>query len=178
MILEVMGRDAGHVALAAGLAGGADIILVPEYPFNFEEIIERIKKRRQLGKTFSLIIVAEGARPVGVEQIVITEKRDAFGHVRLGGVGEYLANEIEKRTGLETRSISLGHLQRGGVAAPFDRILATEFGIMAVELVEQGKFDRMVAYQCGKVTSIPLTEALAKIKPIDESLYKLAQLFY
>jgi 6-phosphofructokinase 1 len=178
MILEVMGRDAGHVALAAGLAGGADIILVPEYPFDFEEIIERIKKRRQLGKTFSLIIVAEGARPVGVEQIVITEKRDAFGHVRLGGVGEYLANEIEKRTGLETRSISLGHLQRGGVAAPFDRILATQFGIMAVELVEQGKFDRMVAYQCGEVTSIPLTEALTKIKPIDENLYKLAQLFY
>jgi 6-phosphofructokinase 1 len=178
MILEVMGRDAGHVALAAGLAGGADIILVPEYPFDFEEIIERIKKRRQLGKTFSLIIVAEGARPVGVEQIVITEKRDAFGHVRLGGVGEYLANEIEQRTGLETRSISLGHLQRGGVAAPFDRILATQFGIAAVELVEQGEFDRMVAYQCGKVTSIPLVEALAKIKPIDENLYKLAQLFY
>lgn len=178
MILEVMGRDAGHVALAAGLAGGADIILVPEHPFDFDQIIQRINRRRALGKTFSLIVVAEGTRPVGTEQIVITEKRDAFGHVRLGGVGDYLANEIEARTGLETRSITLGHLQRGGIASPFDRILATQFGVTAMELVERGQFDRMVAYQCGEITSIPLEEALGKIKPIDQRLFELAQIFY
>ncbi|HZD61024.1 MAG TPA: ATP-dependent 6-phosphofructokinase [Anaerolineae bacterium] len=177
IVVEVMGRDAGHVALYAGLAGGADTILVPEHRFSTDEVIDRIKKRRQSGKTFSIIVVAEGARPEGREQVAVTEKTDAFGHVRLGGVGEYLANVIEERTGLETRSMNLGHLQRGGMATPFDRIIATEFGVAAVELVEKGELDRMVAIQCGEVTSIPLEEALTT-RPIDERVFQMAQLFF
>jgi len=177
MVVEVMGRDAGHVALYAGLAGGADTILVPEHRFNIDEVVDRIKKRRQSGKTFSIIVVAEGARPEGREQLVVSEKTDAFGHVRLGGVGEYLANVIEEKTGLETRSMNLGHLQRGGMATPFDRIIATEFGIVAVELVEKGDFDRMVSIQCGEVTSIPLEEALTT-RPIDERVFQMAQIFF
>ncbi|MBE0447308.1 MAG: 6-phosphofructokinase [Actinobacteria bacterium] len=177
IVVEVMGRDAGHVALYAGLAGGADTILVPEHRFSIDDVVDRIKKRRQSGKTFSIIVVAEGARPEGREQIVITEKTDAFGHVRLGGIGEYLANVIEERTGLETRSMNLGHLLRGGVASPFDRIIATEFGVAAVELVEKGEFDRMVAIQCGDVTSIPLEEALTT-RPVDERVFRMAQLFF
>lgn len=177
MVVEVMGRDAGHVALYAGLAGGADTILVPEHRFNVDDVVDRIKKRRQGGKTFSIIVVAEGARPEGREQLVVTEKTDAFGHVRLGGVGEYLANVIEEKTGLETRSMNLGHLQRGGMATPFDRIIATQFGVTAVELIEKGEFDRMVAIRCGEVTSIPLEDALTT-RPIDEKVFQMAQLFF
>lgn len=177
IVVEVMGRDAGHVALYAGIAGGADVVLVPEHRFDIDAIIDRIKRRRQSGKTFSIIVVAEGARPEGREQVVISEKTDAFGHVRLGGVAEYLANVIEEKTGLETRSMNLGHLQRGGMATPFDRIVATEFGIAAIELVEKGEFDRMTAIQCGTVTSIPLEEALT-IRPIDERIFQMAQTFY
>ncbi|MDI6816626.1 MAG: ATP-dependent 6-phosphofructokinase [Actinomycetota bacterium] len=177
MVVEVMGRDAGHVALYAGLAGGADIILVPEHRFNMDAIIDRIKKRRQGGKTFSIVVVAEGARPEGREQVVTSEKTDAFGHVRLGGVAEHLADVIEEKTGLETRSMNLGHLQRGGMATPFDRVIATEFGIEAIELVEKGEFDRMTSIQHGQVTSIPLAEALT-LRPIDERVFEMAQIFF
>ncbi len=176
MVVEVMGRDAGHVALYAGLAGGADTILVPEHHFNIDEVIDRIKKRRQTGKTFSIIVVAEGAKPEG-KQIAFSEKTDAFGHVRLGGIGEYLAGTIEEKTGLETRFMNLGHLQRGGIASPFDRFIATEFGVAAVEMVEKGEFDRMVAIQCGSVTSVPLEEALT-VRLVDERIFNMAKLFY
>lgn len=173
IVVEVMGRDAGHVALYAGIAGGADAILVPEHKFDLDAVIEKIKKRREIGKTFSIIVVAEGARPIGREQVAVSEKTDAFGHVRLGGVGEFLANAIEERTGLETRFMNLGHLQRGGIATPFDRFIATEFGVVAVELVERGEFDRMVSIRCGEVTSVPLDEAL-QVRPIDERVFKMA----
>lgn len=176
IVVEVMGRDAGHVALYAGLAGGADIVLVPEHDFNMDDVIDRIKKRRQRGKTFSIIVVAEGAKPEG-QQVVFSEKTDAFGHVRLGGIGEYLANVIEEKTGLETRFMNLGHLQRGGVATPMDRFISTEFGVAAVELIEKKEYDRMVCIQCGEVTSIPLEEAL-KVRPIDERVYDMSKLFY
>lgn len=176
MVVEVMGRDAGHVALYAGIAGGADTILVPEHHFNIDEVIDRIKKRRQMGKTFSIIVVAEGAKPEG-KQVAISEKTDAFGHVRLGGIGEYLADVIEEKTGLETRFMNLGHLQRGGIASPFDRFIATEFGVAAVEMVEKGEFDRMVAIQCGTIASIPLEEALT-VRPVDERVFNMAKLFY
>ncbi len=176
MVVEVMGRDAGHVALYAGIAGGADTILVPEHHFNIDEVIDRIKKRRQLGKTFSIIVVAEGAKPEG-KQVAVSEKTDAFGHVRLGGIGEYLADVIEEKTGFETRFMNLGHLQRGGIASPFDRFIATEFGVAAVEMVEKGEFDRMVAIQCGTVSSIPLEEALT-VRPVDERVFNMAKLFY
>ncbi|MEW5706229.1 MAG: ATP-dependent 6-phosphofructokinase [Actinomycetota bacterium] len=176
IVVEVMGRDAGHVALYAGIAGGADSILVPEHDFNIDEVIERIKKRREAGKTFSIIVVAEGAKPEG-RQIAYGEKTDAFGHVRLGGVGEYLANTIEEKTGYETRFMNLGHLQRGGIASPFDRIVATQFGVAAVEMVEKGEFDKMVAIRCNTVTSIPLEEAL-KVRPVDEQILNMAKIFY
>jgi 6-phosphofructokinase 1 len=176
MVVEVMGRDAGHVALLAGIAGGADMILVPEHDFNVDDVIDRIKKRRQRGKTFSIIVVAEGAKPAG-RQVVVSEKTDAFGHVRLGGIGEYLASVIEEKTGLETRFMNLGHLQRGGDATPFDRLISTEFGVAAVELIEKGEFDRMTAYSCGEVTSIALEDAL-KVRQIDERVYEMSKLFY
>lgn len=177
MIVEVMGRDSGHIALESGLAGGADIILVPEKPFIIEEICERIKERLARGKTFSIIVVAEGARPVGETQIVRTEKTDMFGHVILGGVGEYLNNEIAKCTDMETRVTILGHLQRGGSPTPFDRLIATRFGLAAVELANQGNWDHMVCLKGNKITTVPLEEAL-KTKPIDANLYELAKVFY
>ncbi|MCL6473083.1 MAG: 6-phosphofructokinase [Firmicutes bacterium] len=176
IVVEVMGRDAGHVALYAGLAGGADTILVPEHDFNVDVVIDRIKKRREMGKLFSVIVVSEGAKPEG-KQITYGEKTDAFGHVRLGGIGEYLANVIEEKTGFETRFMNLGHLQRGGIASPFDRFIATQFGVVAVELVEQGQFDRMVAIRSDKITSIPLEEALT-VRPIDERVFEMAKIFY
>lgn len=178
MVLEVMGRDAGHVALAAASAGGADLVLVPEHPFTIEEVVEVVKERRAAGKTFSLIVVAEGAKPKGAEQITVSEKTDAFGHVRLGGVADFLANEIEAHTGFETRSMNLGHLQRGGTSTPFDRILATQLGYAAIELVERGEFDRMVAVRGSKITSVPLEEAIGKTKPVDEELYRVVNDLY
>ncbi|MCL5292245.1 MAG: 6-phosphofructokinase [Actinobacteria bacterium] len=178
MVLEVMGRDAGHVALAAGVAGGADLILVPEHSFTVEEVVDTVKQRRDAGRTFSLIVAAEGAKPKGVEQATVSEKTDAFGHVRLGGVADFLANEVEGRTGFETRSMNLGHLQRGGASTPFDRILATQFGYAAVEMVERGEYDRMVAIQGNQITSVPLEEAIGKTRPVDEALYRMANDLY
>lgn len=178
MVLEVMGRDAGHVALTAGLAGGADIILVPERPFDLDQICDRIEKRRGLGKTFSLVIVAEGAKPAGGRQISKTETVDQFGHPILGGIGEYVGKQIHERCQLETRVTNLGHLQRGGIPTPFDRLLGIRFGVAAVGLVEKGQWDRMVALQGVKVTSVPLEDALAETKPVDPELLALADIFY
>ncbi|MHB0977393.1 MAG: 6-phosphofructokinase [Candidatus Aquicultorales bacterium] len=178
MVVEIMGRDSGHVALAAGISGGADLILVPEHPFIVDEVVTFVKERREAGKTFSLIVVAEGARPKGTEQVTVSEKVDAFGHVRLGGICDFLANAIEEKTGFETRSMNLGHLQRGGVSTPFDRFLATHLGYAAVELVEKGEYDRMVAVQGNKVTSVPLEEAIGRTKPIDEETYRMATDIY
>ncbi|MCL4499365.1 MAG: ATP-dependent 6-phosphofructokinase [Chloroflexi bacterium] len=174
MVIEVMGRDAGHVALAAGVAGGADLVLVPEHPLTIEEVVSLVKKRRDAGKTFSLIVVAEGAKPKGAEQVTISEKVDAFGHVRLGGVADYLANHIEDQTGFETRSMNLGHLQRGGTSTPFDRLLASQFGYKAVEMVEAREFDRMVAIQGNRVVSVRLEDAIGRTKPVDEELFRMA----
>lgn len=178
MILEVMGRDAGHIAVNAGIAGGADIILIPEEPFEIDWVCERIKKRQARGKNFSIVVVAEGAKPVGHKQVVRTEKVDMFGHVLLGGVGEYLAGEIEKCTGIETRVTILGHLQRGGTPTAFDRVLATRFGVAAVDLVNAEKWDHMVALKGSVVTSVSLVEGLAGTRPVEKELYNLGMLFY
>lgn len=179
MILEVMGRDAGWIALISGIAGGADTILVPEVPFTVDEVVERIEKRHGMNKYFSIIVVSEGARPAGVEeQFVQDQKKDPFGHVRLGGVGEWLAMEIEERTGYETRVTHLGHLQRGGAPTVFDRVLATRLGVHAVEMVERGLFDRMACMCGGKIDSVSYDEALAGTKIVDLELYELAKLFY
>lgn len=178
MVLEVMGRDSGWIALLGGIAGGADTILVPEVPFTLEEIVERIEHRRSMNKDFSIIVISEGAKAVGTEaQHVRDQKKDEFGHVRLGGIGEWLANELEQRTGYETRVTHLGHLQRGGTPTLFDRLLATRLGVHAVDLVKQGKFDHMVSIRGDRITEVPYAEALAGKKTIDLEVFELAKLF-
>ncbi len=179
MILEVMGRDAGWIALISGIAGGADSILIPEVPFTLDDVVERIEKRRRMNKHFSIIVVSEGARPEGVEeQFVMDQKKDPFGHVRLGGIGNWLAEEIERVTGYETRVTHLGHLQRGGTPTVFDRVLATRLGAYAVQMVEEGVFDHMACMCANRVKAVPYSEALAGTKQVDLELYELAQLFF
>ncbi|MEN6310124.1 MAG: ATP-dependent 6-phosphofructokinase, partial [Acidobacteriota bacterium] len=178
MVVEVMGRHAGWIAVEGGLAGGADIILIPEFPFDMQEISSQILKRRERGKLFSIVVVAEGAQPQDASLITQTEERDAFGHVRLGGIGNVLAKEIEKLTGIETRVTVLGHIQRGGTPTAFDRVLATRLGIAAIDLVKREEFGRMVGIQGNKIVSVPLSEALAKPKTVDQDLYDIAKVFF
>jgi phosphofructokinase-like protein len=179
MVLEVMGRDAGWIALISGIAGGADSILVPEVPFTLEEVIERIERRRRMNKPFSIIVVSEGAKPEGwEEQFTRGQKKDPFGHVRLGGIGSWLADQIEEKTGYETRVTHLGHLQRGGIPTVFDRVLATRLGAQAVRMVKEGQFDSMACICANQIGGMPYTEALTGIKRIDLSLYELAKLFF
>lgn len=179
MIVEVMGRDSGWLALYGGIAGGADVILIPEVNFDYNEIVNIIEKRRERGKDFSIIVVAEGAKPVELEaQVAASEKVDDFGHIQLGGIGNFIAREIEKRTGYETRVTILGHLQRGGKPTAFDRILGTRLGVSAVELLHEGKFDHMVCMQKNSIISVPLEDTLKEEKPMDIELYRLAKLFY
>lgn len=178
MVVEVMGRHAGWIAVMGGIAGGADLILIPEVPFDLDEVLREIQKRRQRGKDFSIVVVAEGAQLKENGPVVQSEERDAFGHVRLGGIGHYLGREIEKRTGLETRVTVLGHTQRGGSPTAFDRILATRFGIAAIDLVREGKFGMMVSLQGNKVVPVPLEKAVAELKTVDMELYDIAKVFF
>ncbi|MEM3464017.1 MAG: 6-phosphofructokinase [Candidatus Bathyarchaeia archaeon] len=178
IILEVMGRYTGHIALEAGLAGGADAILIPEKPFDVEEVCEYVRRRQKRGRNFSLIVVAEGAKPKGGKEIVYSERIDEFGHISLGGVGYYLAREIERCTGIDTRVVVLGHLQRGGSPTAFDRILATRFGAAAIDLAHEGKFGYMVALQGNKIVPVPLIEVVGKRKNVDLQLYDIASVFF
>jgi len=178
MILEVMGRYSGWIALEAGLAGGADIILIPEKPFNLDEITDFIKRRQKRGRNFSIIVVAEGAKPKGGAEIVYSESVDEFNHIRLGGIGYYLGKEIEKRLGIETRVVVLGHLQRGGSPTAFDRILATRFGIAAIDLIHKKKFGQMVAIKGNRIVSVPLKDVIGKRKTVDLELYDIASVFF
>ena len=178
MILEVMGRYTGWIALEAGIAGGADAILIPEKPFDIEEVCEFIKRRQERGRNFSIIVVAEGAKPKGGKEIVYSESVDEFGHIRFGGVGYFLGKEIEKCLGIETRVVVLGHLQRGGSPTAFDRVLATRYGIAAIDLVHQGKFGYMVALQGNKIVSVPLKDVVGKRKNVDLELYEIASVFF
>ncbi|NIW11863.1 MAG: ATP-dependent 6-phosphofructokinase, partial [Gammaproteobacteria bacterium] len=139
IIVEVMGRYTGWIALEAGIAGGADAILIPEQPYEIDEVCKYIKQRQKRGRYFSIVVVAEGAKPKGGKEIIYREGVDEFGHAKLGGVGHYLGREIENRMDIETRVVLLGHLQRGGSPTAFDRILATRYGIAAIDLVNQGK---------------------------------------
>ncbi len=179
MIVEVMGRDAGWVAGIGGLAGGADVVLVPEVPFTIDEVCEIVRRRRERTRTFSIVVVSEGAKPsdFGV-QITQDARVDEFGHVRLGGVGSLLAREIEARTGYETRVTVLGHLQRGGAPTVFDRVLATRYGVAAVEALEAGQSGVMVAAQGTKIISVSLEEALSGSNKLDLQLYRLTRLFH
>ena len=181
MVVEVMGRHAGWIALESGMAGGADMILIPEYPVQFREICDAISRRHDRGINFSIIVVAEGARLAddeGKPLHVQSEKRDAFGHVRLGGIGASLAMRIEERTGYEARYSVLGHIQRGGSPTAFDRFLGSRFGVAAVDLVARGGFGRMVAVHGVEVTDVSLEEAVGTMKTVGPELYEMARVFF
>lgn len=183
MIVEVMGRHAGWIAVQAGLAGGADVILIPEKPFDIDQVCNLIKKRHRRGKDFSIVVVAEGAKfptSEGKDGTIVVQdvEKDAFGHVRLGGIGNVLGREIHRKTGFDTRVTILGHLQRGGSPTAFDRVLATRFGIAAIDLVEEGTFGKMVALRGNKIVAVDLAEATKGIKEVDEELYEIAEVFF
>jgi 6-phosphofructokinase 1 len=178
IVAEVMGRHAGWIAIEAGIAGGADVILIPEIPIDLDEVCNVIKKRHARGKTFSIIVVSEGAQFKDNALVTQEQKLDAFGHVRLGGIGENLAEQIEKRTGFETRVSVLGHIQRGGSPTAFDRVLGTRFGVKAVELIINKKFGKMVALSGTKIIDVPLEEAVKALKTVDMELYNIAKVFF
>ncbi len=182
MVIEVMGRHSGWIALHAGLAGGADMILIPEQKYTVDEIVQTIEKRHNRGKDFSIVVVAEGvmlqAEEKDDEFVVQEAGLDEFGHVKLGGIGQVICNEVERRTGFETRVTVLGHLQRGGTPTAFDRVLGTRFGIAAVDLVHAKNFGNMVSLQGNEIVSIPLSEAVDKLKVVDQEFYDLARVFF
>jgi ATP-dependent phosphofructokinase / diphosphate-dependent phosphofructokinase len=176
MVVEVMGRYAGWIALHAGVAGGADVILLPEIPYDLEKVAEFLRVRERLGARFSIVVVAEGARPVGGHVTVVQEARPGYVE-RLGGVGAMVAHQLEQMTGKESRFVVLGHLQRGGAPTPFDRVLATRFGGKAVELLQRGVFGRMVANNPPDIVHIPLLDVVGKTRtvPLDYDLLKTAR---
>jgi len=183
MVVEVMGRNAGWIATFSGIAGGADVVLIPEKPIDLDEVCDLILRRHSRGKSFSIVVVAEGAKfaekPGVNAQLIVQETRtDEFGHVRLGGISQLLAGEIEKRTRFETRYVVLGHIQRGGSPTAHDRVLATRFGIFATEMVHRGDFGKMAALQGSRIVAVPLAEATARIKTVDMSLYAIAEEFF
>ena len=179
MVVEVMGRHAGWIATYGGLAGGAHLILIPERPFTIDDVCRVIERRKERGRYFSIIVVAEGAKPEGLEGYITRgAKRDEFGNVTLGGIGWFLAEEIEKKTGMETRYVVLGHLQRGGTPTAFDRILATRYGVAAVDLIKAGRFGRMVALKGNRIVDIPLEEGVKEAKQVDMDLYSVAEVFF
>jgi len=178
MVVEVMGRHAGWIATYAGIAGGADVILIPEKPVDVEEVCDIVRKRHARGKEFSIIVVAEGAKLNHQPAVTQAQKLDAFGHVRLGGIGDTLGRLLEERTGIETRVTVLGHIQRGGSPTAFDRVLGTRFGVKAMELVLQRDFGKMVSLQGNKVTAVPLSSGVAQLKTVDPELYEIAKIFF
>ena len=177
MVVEVMGRHAGWIAVHSGIAGGADLILIPEVPIRMQEVCDVIKHRIDRGKYFSIIVVAEGAKFEGNE-VLAEKKLDEFGHVRLGGIGELLARRIEDAMKLETRVVVLGHIQRAGAATAYDRVLGTRFGEKAVQLVKKGDFGNMVALQGNNIVSIPIEVAVSKLKTVDPAYYDMARTFF
>ncbi|MFW9845096.1 MAG: ATP-dependent 6-phosphofructokinase [Candidatus Thorarchaeota archaeon] len=178
IVVEVMGRHAGWIATHAGIAGGADYVVIPEYQFDIDDIIDKIQQRLNRGKYFSIIVVAEGAELAGVDWASQSREFDAFGNVRLGGVGGLLAKEIEKRTGIESRAVVLGHVQRGGTPTAFDRMLGTKYGIAAIDMVHQGKFGMMTALEGTKVRPVPIIEGVVESKTVDIETYEIAKVFF
>jgi 6-phosphofructokinase 1 len=173
LVVEVMGRDAGWIAITSGIAGGADAILVPEVPIDLDEVCRLLKYRHDHGKKFSIVVVAEGAHMPAGGQSTHDTSLDAFGHARLSGVAQALAEEIEKRTKYETRSVNLGHTQRGGTPTAYDRMLATRYGVAAIDLVHQGKFGRLVVLKGTQISDIPLADAIAKTRTVSEDLLEV-----
>lgn len=177
IVIEVMGRHAGWIAAYSGIAGGADIILVPEHQIDIKYVCDAIKRRRDAGRNFSIVVVSEGAKIKGHDFILSSKKKDAFGHVQLGGIGAVLSKEIENGTGFETRVTVLGHVQRGGTPTAHDRVLATRYGYAAMECVNKGAFGKMVALIGKDVKAIPLSTMAKDIKTIDKETYKLTKTF-
>ena len=177
LIVEVMGRHAGWIALHSGLAGGANVILIPEKPFSIEEVCAYVEHRFRT-RYAPIVVVAEGARPAEDEVALLDQRLDAFGHVRLGGVGQMLADEIEKRTGKEARCTVLGHIQRGGTPTAFDRVLATRFGVDAIGAVHDGAFGVMVALRGTDIVRVPLADATRELKTVPPERYAEAEVFF
>jgi 6-phosphofructokinase 1 len=177
IVVEVMGRDSGWIAIYSGVAGGADVILIPEVPFDIERVAELIRQRHARGRYFSIVVAAEGAKFATTSEgsLVLQDLgKDEFGHERLGGIGNLLAREIEKRTGFETRSVVLGHIQRGGSPSSFDRVLATRYGLGAIDMVHRGEFGCMAALRSNKIVSITLKEAISKNRVVDDEMIEIA----
>ena len=177
LVVEVMGRHAGWIALHSGLAGGANVILVPERPFSVDKVVEWVERRFE-SEFAPIIVVAEGAIPEGGAEVLHSGERDAFGHVRLGGVGQWLAEEIADRTGKESRAAVLGHIQRGGTPTAYDRVLATRFGLHAVDAVAAGDFGTMVALRGTEIVRVKLSEATAELKTVPAERYEEAEVFF
>jgi phosphofructokinase-like protein len=178
IIVEVMGRHAGWIAAYAGLAGGADAVLVPERPYDIEEVCNHIRHRHENGSRFSIVVVSEGAVPADDLEATSTGEVDAFGHARLGGIGVRLEHDIEQRTGYESRMTILGHVQRGGTPNAYDRVLATRFGITAIDTLAAGDYGKMVALRGPDVVAVELSEALAEPKLLDPAIYQAAEVFF
>jgi ATP-dependent phosphofructokinase / diphosphate-dependent phosphofructokinase len=170
IVVEVMGRDSGWIATYSGIAGGADVILIPEVPFDIDQVAETIRQRHARGRYFSIVVAAEGAKFAGGNETLPAAGLDEFGHARLGGIGSVLAQEIEKRTGFESRSVVLGHIQRGGSPSAFDRVLATRYGLGAIDMVHRGEFGQMAALRGNKIIAIPLAEAIASNRKVDKEI--------
>jgi 6-phosphofructokinase 1 len=171
LVVEVMGRNAGWIALHAGVAGGADVILIPEIPFDIEEVCQRITRRHARGRYFSIVVAAEGATPAAGSAMTVTAgDTDEFGHPRLGGIGQQLEREIEARTGFETRTTVLGHIQRGGTPTAFDRVLATRLGLAAIDAAHDGRWGTMTALHATRIELVPLAQAVAEVRtvPVEE----------
>jgi phosphofructokinase-like protein len=178
IVVEVMGRHAGWIAAHAGMAGGADVILVPERPFDIEQVCDHVRRRHARGRTFSIVVVSEGAVPKDGEVYGPGGEKDAFGHERLGGIAVQLEQEIEQRTGFESRMTILGHVQRGGTPLAFDRVLGTRFGVAAVDAATAGRFGTMVALRGTEIELVPLEAALAEPKLLDPAFFETAEVFF
>jgi ATP-dependent phosphofructokinase / diphosphate-dependent phosphofructokinase len=178
MVVEVMGRNAGWIGLYAGLAGGADVILIPEHPFDIDQVCEHVRHRHGRGHLFSIVVVSEGAAPLEGTLEIPQYERDEYGWPKLGGISTIIAEQLEQRTGFETRVTILGHIQRGGSPTAFDRVLATRFGIAAIDLASSGKWGRMVALRGSDIADCALDEAVSEIKLVPDELYEVAEVFF
>ena len=178
MVLEVMGRHAGWIATYAGIAGGADAILIPEVPFDIDRVARHLRHRAGTGRDFSVVVVAEGAEPVPGTMELPESPKDEFGRPRLGGIGHTIAHELEQRTGFDTRVTILGHVQRGGTPTPVDRIIASQMGVAAVESALEGAWGTMAAVQRFEAARVPLEDATRELKRVPESLYRVGEVFF
>jgi 6-phosphofructokinase 1 len=178
LVVEVMGRHAGWIALHSGIAGGADVILIPERPFDIDEVCAHLKRRHERGRYFSIIVAAEGATPREGTLATLGGDKDEFGHERLGGIGQVLEREVEARTGFETRATVLGHVQRGGTPTAFDRVLATRCGIAAIDAASDGRWGTMTALRGTKIELVPLADAVASLKTVPPDDFEVAEAFF